>query len=667
MTRWPLILILGAAMSLSLAVSASAQPDRTLARDYFDGTFASTKGLCLDGNEQTVTNAWAGFYADVNEPYPKTGDLGYVRAVAANVNGCFLNDVNGFEFFLPDGASLAISQANPVYCFATRFDGTGYTPIPSGGNGACMQTPEAGQNGGLFFGYAQVPPGWMFQIQVPVIYNKQLLGIGGPNSHRLTIAASSAYTPAYVFPYQAVTVFYQARFQNLASSGITASTANLSLDLTSYFKAGSLYIDYSTTNPPPTGAGGQAPASIPDTSLGFNITSPLSGLTPSTPYYWRARFVTASGTFTSTVGTFTTSGAASQLLTVNKSGTGTVTSSPPGIDCGLTCSASFSGGVTLSASPATGWRFGGWSGEGCSGTGTCVVQMTQARTVNAPFYREIGSLSMTVAGLPAGNSVTLGVTGPDGFSNTFTIMTGTGMNLSDVVTGLYTVTAPNTTVSGVPYSPTQPTYNGTVTFGNTTTIDVVYTQQGVAAPTNVVATAASATSVSISWTASAGATSYEVVRVGVGMVATVVGTTGSTALTDSTASANTSYLFKVRAVAPSASPFSTPDLATTVVFTDPTINAKLTLIKADHVTQLRTAVNAVRTLAGLGGGTYTDPALTVGVTLVKGAHVVDLRNALATARQQLFLPVVTYTNSVLVAMKTPVSALDITQLRNAVK
>jgi sugar lactone lactonase YvrE len=56
-------------------------------------------------------------------------------------------------------------------------------------------------------------------------------------------------------------------------------------------------------------------------------------------------------------------------LSVAISGSGSVTSSPAGIDCGPTCSASFSEGtsVVLTASPGTGQMFTGWSGT-CSGT-----------------------------------------------------------------------------------------------------------------------------------------------------------------------------------------------------------------------------------------------------------------------------------------------------------
>jgi hypothetical protein len=76
-------------------------------------------------------------------------------------------------------------------------------------------------------------------------------------------------------------------------------------------------------------------------------------------------------------------------LTVTKSGAGggTVSSSPAGIDCGATCAANFNGGasVTLTAAAATGSSFAGWSGAGCSGTGSCVVTMDAAKSVTASF------------------------------------------------------------------------------------------------------------------------------------------------------------------------------------------------------------------------------------------------------------------------------------------
>jgi len=89
---------------------------------------------------------------------------------------------------------------------------------------------------------------------------------------------------------------------------------------------------------------------------------------------------TVTATFNSTLGSFN--------LTVAKGGmgTGTVTSSPAGINCGTACSATYLSGtsVTLTAQAGTNSTFGGWSGA-CSGTGTCTVTMNTNQTVTATF------------------------------------------------------------------------------------------------------------------------------------------------------------------------------------------------------------------------------------------------------------------------------------------
>jgi DNA-binding beta-propeller fold protein YncE len=68
------------------------------------------------------------------------------------------------------------------------------------------------------------------------------------------------------------------------------------------------------------------------------------------------------------------------------SGSGAVSSSPAGIDCGSSCRASFAVGtvVVLTASPVAGSMFSGWSGP-CSGTSNCSITMTSGENVTATF------------------------------------------------------------------------------------------------------------------------------------------------------------------------------------------------------------------------------------------------------------------------------------------
>jgi hypothetical protein len=103
-------------------------------------------------------------------------------------------------------------------------------------------------------------------------------------------------------------------------------------------------------------------------------------------------------------------------LTVEKkgTGTGTITSSPLGIDCGATCSASFVKGttVTLTGVPGPKTLTPSWTGCDSVVEGKCVVTMSIARTVTATFdpseylltVKKAGAGSGKVTSSPAGIS-----------------------------------------------------------------------------------------------------------------------------------------------------------------------------------------------------------------------------------------------------------------------
>jgi hypothetical protein len=121
-----------------------------------------------------------------------------------------------------------------------------------------------------------------------------------------------------------------------------------------------------------------------------------------------ARTVSGSGT-----GSVSAPLASPPTLTVARSGcgSGTVTSAPTGISCGADCTQGYTAGtlVTLTAKPASGSRFVGWSW--CSGTGTCSLTLKAATTITAMFAQvstTLADLLMTSVSMPSTVSRTTG-------------------------------------------------------------------------------------------------------------------------------------------------------------------------------------------------------------------------------------------------------------------
>jgi hypothetical protein len=89
------------------------------------------------------------------------------------------------------------------------------------------------------------------------------------------------------------------------------------------------------------------------------------------------------------------------VVTTSGFGTGTVSSSPAGIDCGTDCSQVYAGNtiVTLTAVADATSTFAGWTGGGCVGTGPCTVNVNNAILVNAQF--DSASISLDCRSAPA--------------------------------------------------------------------------------------------------------------------------------------------------------------------------------------------------------------------------------------------------------------------------
>jgi hypothetical protein len=165
-------------------------------------------------------------------------------------------------------------------------------------------------------------------------------------------------------------------------------------------------------------------------------------------------------------------------------------------------------------------------------------------------------------------------------------------------------------------------------------------------------------SVSLSWSAVAGVTSYEIFR-NTGSGYTSLTTVTDTSFLDTAVTANSAYAYKVRAA---GGPYSNPDLATVFTATDDPLAAQVQ-VRSSHLTQLRTAIDAARAVAGLTPAAYTHTV--AAGTVVRAVDLVEMRTAINAARTALGVPSFAFTHPTLTARA--IDNLHVTELRNAAR
>jgi hypothetical protein len=148
------------------------------------------------------------------------------------------------------------------------------------------------------------------------------------------------------------------------------------------------------------------------------------------------------------------------------------------------------------------------------------------------------------------------------------------------------------------------------------------------------ATATSTTSVDVSWNTIDGTTHYEVSRRLPDGSWDVIGTPSATTFVDGGRAAETTYVYRVRALdaALNGSPYSASDLATTMGSESAVITAGMVIRAADMI-HLRARVDAVRAANGLGPYPYTWSVNGI----VRAQHLADVRGTLHQMRTQLGL------------------------------
>ena len=345
------------------------------------------------------------------------------------------------------------------------------------------------------------------------------------------------------------------------------------------------------------------------------------------------------------------------LLTVSRAGAGTGTvSGPAGINCGSACSATFGAGavVTLTATPAAGSVFAGWSGGGCSGTGSCVVTVSAATTVTATFSVPTFTLTVTRTGTGSGTiiSAPAGIGCPVTCAAPFT--PGTRVTLAAQAD-------PGSIFSGWSGG-CSGTSACVVTLNAATTVTATFTFQGFVL---TVTTQGPGTVLSTPAGIGCGpnATCPAVFSPGTAVTLTAVAAAGATFSGWSGACAGTTACTVTMSAARAATATFTTTFGGT--FTDDPLVPRVTLVKVVHVTELRLAIDRERTRRSLAAFAWTDPVLTPGSAL-RALHMSEMRTALAQAYQAAVRTAPTYTDPAIVAGQTFVRAAHIAELRAAV-
>jgi hypothetical protein len=129
------------------------------------------------------------------------------------------------------------------------------------------------------------------------------------------------------------------------------------------------------------------------------------------------------------------------------------------------------------------------------------------------------------------------------------------------------------------------------------------------------------------------------------------------------------YYFRVAAYnSAGTSPLSNEASGTVALssFTDDPLLSGVTMVKAVHLEELRTRVNAVRIAHGLGTFSFTDPVLVPGVTEARAAHLAELRQALNEAYAAAGQAPPPYTDPLIPAESVVIRPPHVSELRAAV-
>ena len=468
---------------------------------------------------------------------PCTSPQGYPEPRAVGEHTFRVTATNQFGHTSPP-STYSWTTTTPIFRLTVAKQGKGRGDVDSSPPGiSCGETCTVNYERGTLVTLAATPhtgsafTGWSGG------------GCSGADTCSVTIEATTAVTAAFNTVF-ALTV----RVTGTGGGTVVSSPAGISCDVgcTETFVSGTVVT--LTASP------GEGSAFVGWSGGG------CSGTTPCVVTMTAETFVIA--TFAPTfVLTVSTAGA----------GAGTVTSAPPGIDCGSTCSARFANEatVTLTANPAPGSVFTGWSGGGCAGTAPCVVAMTTETSITATFTRTF-VLTVSAAGAGVGTvtssptSITCGAICSAAYA-------------SGTVVTLTATPGANSFFAGWSGGGCAGTAPCTLTLGGATVVTATF---DVTRP--------------FTFTDPDLSSGFSIIK--------------AVHILELREAINTARINRgLRAIS----------------FTDPNLTGGSTTIQAVHIAELRAALDE----AYAAGGTYTDPGLGVETTVVKAMHIRELRLA----------------------------------------
>ncbi len=289
-------------------------------------------------------------------------------------------------------------------------------------------------------------------------------------------------------------------------------------------------------------------------------------------------------------------------------------------------------------------------------TGTVPARVTQSPVASASASPTSGTAPLAVSFSSAGSS------DPDGTIVSYQWNFADGSISSSAnpahtysVGGTYTATLVVTDDDGL---------------SSSKTVTVTVVNPPPTAPGSVKATAASATQVNLTWTASTspiGISRYEIERSYNNGAYSLIGTATTASFANGSLTPGITYVYRVRAVDTQNvfSPYSNRDLATTILFTDDPLVSGLTKVRAVHFSEMRRAVDAVRASAGLAPAPWTDTNL-AGIPIT-AVHIKQMRNYLSPALVSLGFSAPSYTDPTLTTGVTRIRKVHLDELRQGVK